>query len=180
MLRLISGTAKNKRLKAPAIEGFRGVQEVAKGATFSIISDRILDSTCLDLYSGSGNLGLEALSRGASWCDFVDKSKVATRVIEENVLNCNFSDKAEIHQKEAVKFVANTEKKYDIIFLDPFYHDRAHKFLMQNLKEILNPNGMIFFFHGSDLNVNNFIENLDLKIVDERRFGKSYITIITH
>lgn len=180
MIRIITGKAKNIKLKTPEIPEFRSVQEVAKGSAFSIIGEKVEKAVCLDLFSGSGNLGLEALSRGATFCDFVDENKTSIKAIEENIKKCKFESNYEVHLKDSVKYAANTEKKYDLIFLDPFYNDTAHVFLMQNLEEILNDDGLIVFFHGDNLEISKVIKNTDLKVVDERRFGKSFFTILSH
>ena len=140
MIRVTSGLVKNKILKAPEIEGFRAVQEKAKLALFSILGDKIVGVTCLDLFSGSGNLGIEALSRGAAWCDFDDSNKVCKETIDENVNNCGFLEMSEVSGKDAVKFVTKTQKIYDIIFLDPFYDTTSHIFLMKSMENILAKN----------------------------------------
>jgi len=80
-IRIITGTAKNRKLKAPNIEDFRAVQEIAKSSLFSILGEKIKNAVCLDLFSGSGNLGIEALSRGAKRCDFVDENPKCASVI---------------------------------------------------------------------------------------------------
>ncbi len=178
-IRITTGSAKNKRLKAPEIEGFRAVQEVAKSSVFSILGDKILGAVCLDLFSGSGNMGLEALSRGASWSDFVDENFLSCEAIKENVLNCGFLEKSSVERKESAKFVVNAPRNYDIIFLDPFYEDINHKFLVSNLENILNEDGVVIFFHGDNLDLKTLIEGTDLKIVDERKFGKSFFTILS-
>jgi len=178
-IRIITGTAKNRRLKAPDIEGFRAVQEVAKSSLFSILGDKIQNAVCLDLYAGSGNLGIEALSRGAEWCDFVDDNYYSTQAIEENLVKCGFIEKAEVSRKEAVKFVLNSPRNYDIIFIDPFYQETTHKHLLLNLGNILNKDGIVAFFHGENLNLQDLITDTNLKIVDERKFGKSFFTLLT-
>lgn len=178
MIRIITGTAKNRKLKTPNIEGYRAVQEVAKGAIFSIIGENIKDSVCLDLFAGSGNLGLEALSRGAKHCDFVDTHKISTRTIEENLQNLDFIEKATVITKESVKYAANTEKTYDYIFLDPFYSDTSHIFLMKNLEEIISSNGLIIFLHGENLDIEKLVKDTKLTVQDTRRFGKSYFSIL--
>ena len=139
-IRITTGIAKNKKIKAPNIEGFRAVQEVAKSSVFSILGNKVLGAFCLDLFSGSGNMGLEALSRGAEWCDFVDSNYFSCEAVRENIVNCGFIERSEVIRKEAAKYVVNTEKTYDIIFLDPFYDDINHKFLVSNLENILNEN----------------------------------------
>jgi len=178
-IRITTGIAKNKKLKAPSIEGFRAVQEVAKSSVFSILGDKVPESMCLDLFSGSGNMGLEALSRGAEWCDFVDSNYFSCEAIRENIVNCGFLEKAEVIRKEAAKYVVNTEKTYDIIFLDPFYDDTNHKFLVSNLENILNKDGLIVFFHGENLDLKSLIEGTGLNIMEERKFGKSFFTILS-
>ena len=178
-IRITTGSAKNKRLKAPAIEGFRAVQEVAKSSVFSILGEKVVGAMCLDLFSGSGNMGLEALSRGAEWCDFVDDNYFSCEVIKENIINCGFLEKAEFIRKEAAKYVVNTEKTYDIVFLDPFYQDIAHKFLVSNLKNILNEGGIIVFFHGENLDLKTLVEGSGLNIMEERKFGKSLFSILS-
>lgn len=180
MIRIITGTAKNLKLKTPTNPEFRAVQDVAKGSLFSIIGDKIVDAKCLDLFAGSGNLGIEALSRGASHCDFVEHDKTSSKIIQDNITKCNFENKAEVFAKSAVKYAGNTEANYDLIFVDPFYHDTSHIFLTTNLEEILNPKGLIIFFHGDNLDINKITKDTKLKQVDQRKFGKSYFTILSH
>ena len=179
-IKVITGIAKGKRLKAPKIDGFRAVQGIAKASLFSILGETVQDAVCLDLFSGSGNLGIEALSRGAKHCTFVDEDPKAIEIIEENVRNCNLQEFVEIVRKKAVKFAGDAPRNYDVIFLDPFYEDTSHKFLMQNLENILEEDGIIAFFHGNNLDIEGILENTSLKIIDERRFGQSYLTLIQH
>jgi len=178
-IRITTGTAKNRRLTAPNIEGFRAVQEVAKSSLFSILGDKVQGATCLDLYAGSGNLGIEALSRGAEWCDFVDENYESIGAIKENLGKCGFAEKAQVSRKDAVKFVVSSSRNYDIIFIDPFYQKTTHKHLILNLEKILNKTGVIVFFHGDNLNLQDLILDTALKIVDERKFGKSFFTLLT-
>ena len=103
-LRVSSGIVKNKKLKIPEIEDFRAVQEIAKSAVFSIIGDKINGAVCLDIFAGSGNMGIEALSRGAEWCDFVDNNGISVEVIKENIINCGFLEKSEVFRRDSVKY----------------------------------------------------------------------------
>lgn len=178
MIRITTGTAKNKKLKVPNIDGIRSVQEVSKMAIFSILGEKVSGTNCLDLYAGSGNLGIEALSRGAKWCDFVDEHPKAIKVIEENLKNCDFTEKSEVIRKDAIKYSANTEKKYDLIFVDPFYENTSHIFLFENLEEILNESGFIIFLHGLELDLEKNISKTQLKLVTQRKFGRSMFSIL--
>ena len=177
-LRISSGSLKNKRLVVPKIEGFRAVQEIAKQSVFSMLGDKVEDSVCLDLYSGSGNIGIEALSRGARECTFVDQNYDSIGAITENIKKCSLEDKAYIIKGDAVKFVANTDKNFDLVFLDPFYEETSHIFLVKNLANIVNESGLIVFFHGENLDIKALIKDRGLNIVDERKFGKSLFTFL--
>lgn len=180
MLRITTGTAKNKRLKIPEIAGFRGVQEKAKLSLFSIIGDRIKGAVCLDLFAGSGNLGIEALSRGASVCDFVDDNSLCAEAIEANLHNCGFLGISEVFRKSAVKYVEHCNRLYDIIFIDPFYSNTSHKHLFKLMPMILKAGGVVAFFHRPDTEIKNLLDPDSLKIFEERSFGKSSLTLITH
>ena len=146
----------------------------------------IKGAKCLDLYAGSGIMGLEALSRGAGWVTFVDESRVATRTIEENLIKCGFltsepifEPNFEVISTDAIKFVANNDGKYNVIFVDPFYNDHALKFLTKNLAEVIKKKGVIVFSHGKDLDVTELIADTDLKVAFSRRFGKAHIDFLT-
>lgn len=180
MPRITSGIAKNKKILVPDIPNIRVVQDIFKLAVFSIIGDSILDSKCLDLYAGSGSFGLEALSRGASHCDFVDESYKAHETIIKNLKNCKLQENANVFQDNCIKFASNTLEKYNIIFVDPFYKDTKLKFLFENLEEILKPNGIIIFSHGAEIDILEQISNTKLNNQPTRRYGKSNLTILTH
>ncbi len=179
MLRISTGSAKNKSLETPEIEGYRAVQEVAKMAVFSIIGENITGKSCLDLFSGSGNMGIEALSRGADFCTFVDENPLAITTIEKNLFKCNFFENFDIYRKNALKFVTTTDKKYDVVFLDPFYQDKTNRHLIKSLSRICNDNAYIFFFHASDYDLSVDLLGSDLEIVSQRRFGKSSVSQLT-
>jgi 16S rRNA (guanine(966)-N(2))-methyltransferase RsmD len=178
MLRITTGTAKNKRLKIPDIEGFRGVQEKAKLSLFSIIGDRIKGAVCLDLFAGSGNLGIEALSRGASWCDFVDENPICTEAIEASLHNCGFLEMGEVFRKSAVKYAEQCNRLYDVIFIDPFYSNTTQKHLIKELGNICKSSGHIFYFHLSTFNAKELLADTNLEIKDSRRFGESVFDLM--
>src|SRR3990172_453713 len=196
-IRVTSGTAKNTKLNTPQTEGFRAVQDIVKQSIFSILGDKVEDAVCLDLYAGSGSLGIEALSRGAKWCDFVDKDHEAKKVILENLVRCKFENNYEVFNKNAVKFVEKTvgkgkneintkkvetrdepSKTYDLVFLDPFYENTSHKHLIKLLESTLTKAGLIIFFHGEKLDMKKLLTDTKLKIITQRKFGKSYFDIL--
>lgn len=187
-MRITSGSAKNITLTAPDIPNFRAAQDIVKQAVFAIIGNKVVGAVCLDLFAGSGSFGLEALSRGAANCDFVDENGDCRDMILQNIAKCSFEGKSRAFLKSASKFVekmANTkntksEEKifYDLVFMDPFYNDLNHRHLIKNLDAILKPDGLVVFTHGDNLDLNSQIENTDFKLVTERRFGATVISIL--
>jgi 16S rRNA (guanine966-N2)-methyltransferase len=184
-LRISSGTVKNKKLKTPEIPNFRPVQEVAKQAIFAILADNINNACCLDLFAGSGNMGIEALSRGAEWCDFVDSHHNATQTIEQNLFETGFVEQSEVFLRDAVKFVQlihqhEPDKKYDIIFMDPFYEDTAQVHLLKQIHYVLKLKGNGVIFYGKQFNLEQSLKDSQLKLVTTRRFGASNFAILTN
>ena len=179
MLRVTSGTAKGKKLKIPDFPEFRAVQDKAKLAVFSILGEKIEGATCLDLYAGSGSLGIEALSRGAKWCDFVDENRKSEEIIKKNLQNTGFLEKSEVYGQDAVKFAANSFEKYDIIFVDPFYNETHFRFLFENLEKMLSDGGVIVFSHGKGTGAKDALANTKyLTTHNQKKYGNALITII--
>lgn len=124
MMRIISGLRRGKKLNTLTGENTRPTLERVKQAFFSAIQFEIADRNVLDLFAGSGQLGLEALSRGASFCLFNDMSKEAYNVISKNISACNFTEISQLTCKthtECVKLISNKKTKFSLVFLDPPY-----------------------------------------------------------
>ena len=121
-MRIITGSAKGITLKAPKGNATRPTADRVKEAVFSMLQFDIEGRTVLDLFAGSGQLGLEALSRGASYATFVDKSKDSIKLIKENSIKTKLHEKCSIIQLDYLDFIKrNVNTKYDFIFLDPPY-----------------------------------------------------------
>lgn len=121
-MKVISGTLKGRIIEGYHLEGTRPTMDRVKESLFAMIQEKIKESTCLDLFAGSGNLGIEAISEGASKVYFVDASKKASMVIRKNLENFGVKEKAillSMDFKRALETVK--EEKFDIIFLDPPY-----------------------------------------------------------
>lgn len=127
MMRIITGKARGVRLKTLEGEATRPTSERCKEALFSMLQFDIEGRDVLDLFAGSGQLGLEALSRGALSATMVDKSKQATKIIDENIVKTKLLDGARVICSDAVDFIRTVRgrKKYDIVFIDPPYAQRA-------------------------------------------------------
>lgn len=120
-MRVITGSAKGRRLaELPGLDT-RPTTSKMKEGLFSAIQFDIEGRRVLDLFAGTGQLGIEALSRGASFCDFVDSAPAALKVAQQNVKTCGFEDRAACHGKDFTSFLSRSREKYGLIFLDPPY-----------------------------------------------------------
>ena len=143
-MRIIGGTARGRKLKEPYGESIRPTSDMVKESVFNIVQFDIEGRTVLDLYAGTGQLGIEAISRGARSCIFVDKDPTAAKLIRENVKICGFQDNAHIFARDALAYLKGNGK-FDLIILDPPYDtDLAAKTLMKIIEfDKLNLNGII-------------------------------------
>ena len=120
-MRVISGTARGRKLKELQGMDTRPTTDKVKESIFNIIQFELEGRRVLDLFGGTGQLGIEALSRGAQRCTFVDQRREAAALIRENVKLVGFEDRAKVVQGEAMSFLAACREKFDVIFLDPPY-----------------------------------------------------------
>ena len=119
-MRVITGTARGRRLKEPQGMDIRPTTDKVKESMFSILQFDIEGRRVLDLFGGTGQLGIEALSRGASEVVFVDKSAAALKLIRENLELCGLSDRARVRNGDSLAYLRSGEK-FDLVFLDPPY-----------------------------------------------------------
>lgn len=124
-MRVVSGSARGRRLKAPKSTGItRPMADKIKEALFSVLASLGVEvDRVLDLYAGSGAIGIEALSRGAVWCDFVDRDPHAVRAIRENLEHVGFSELGRIHQAAVMSVIRSAREPYDLVTFDPPYAD---------------------------------------------------------
>jgi 16S rRNA (guanine966-N2)-methyltransferase len=124
-MRVIAGEARGFRLKAPATTRTRPMADKIKGALYSMLASLGVEPVrVLDLYAGSGAVGIEALSRGAERADFVEQNGAACAVIRDNLAHTKFADRAGIHQASVESFLARTPAEpYDFVIMDPPYAD---------------------------------------------------------
>lgn len=144
-MRVITGSARGAKLKT--LEGLqtRPTSDRVKEAIFNIIQFGIEGRKVLDLFGGSGQLAIEALSRGASYAVMVDESREATNVIKENVKKVHFEDKCSVFQMDYQRYLSTCREKFDIIFLDPPYAEKMLENALQKISEIdiLSEGGII-------------------------------------
>ena len=120
-MRVITGIARGKRLVTPDGSDVRPTSDKVKEALFSVIQFDIEGRRVLDLFAGSGQLGIEALSRGAESCTFVDNSRASINLVKKNLEITGLSDNAKVFQGDFSSFAAMSRDTFDIVFLDPPY-----------------------------------------------------------
>jgi 16S rRNA (guanine(966)-N(2))-methyltransferase RsmD len=143
-MRIISGTARGRRLKEPADYRVRPTTDKVKESIFNIVQFDIEGRKVLDLFAGSGQLGIEALSRGAGSVTFVDRAPDSLRLVRENLKLSGLGDSARVVAADSIAFLSGGEK-FDLIFLDPPYDtDLLEKSLINvNKFDILKENGIM-------------------------------------
>ncbi|OGC19711.1 16S rRNA (guanine(966)-N(2))-methyltransferase RsmD [candidate division WOR-1 bacterium RIFOXYB2_FULL_37_13] len=164
-MRIISGSCKGRKLKVPKTD-LRPLSDQAKESLFNILAADVPDSDFLDLFAGSGSVGIEALSRGARLSIFVEKDKKAVSVIRENLEMLELSDRAELFLLDvlqALKILYKKRAKFDIIFLGAPY---GSPFLLKSLQflgefNLLKPNGIIIAEHRAKSSLDGAIGHLD-------------------
>jgi 16S rRNA (guanine(966)-N(2))-methyltransferase RsmD len=125
VLRIIAGEAKGRKILSPQGRNTRPTSDRVKESLFNILGQEIPGSNVLDLYAGTGNLGLEAISRGASFCLFIDNDRDSIKTVEYNVKLLKYEEHCEVHNNDAVQalnIIGKRNMKFDVIFLDPPYH----------------------------------------------------------
>ena len=120
-MRVIAGEAGGIPLVAPPGRDTRPTSDKVKGAIFSVLGDAGCDGRVLDLYAGAGALGIEALSRGADFCDFVEHGAAACRAIRTNLAKTRLEDRAAVHQQTAERFLTAPRDAFDLVLMDPPY-----------------------------------------------------------
>lgn len=181
-MRVISGKARGKKLVS--LEGLntRPTLDRVKEALFNIIQFDIQDKNVLDLFAGSGAIGIEAISRGAKSATFCDNSMDAIKIIETNIKNTRSTEKAVVLHKDyslALKYLAKNNTKFDIIYLDPPYKtDFAEKAIDEIINLSLLSKEGIIILETDDANKEETIKNKNIQIFDKRKYGRAILIFI--
>lgn len=151
-MRVGGGEARGRRLKGAAVRGVRPTTERVRAAIFNILSlDQYREKHALDLFAGTGSLGIEALSRGASWVDFVERDRRQCTVIRENLAAAGFRERSAIHQRDAVRSLDSLPGGYGLALLDPPYRMGAFHDVMNAIGAqdgLIEPGGVVVAGHS--------------------------------
>ncbi len=177
-MRVIAGKAKGHQLRAPRGKVTRPATDLVKGAIFSILENLADDwSQVLDLFSGSGQLGIEALSRGAGWVDFVEREPRCCAIIKQNLEKTGFSNQTHVYCCNVAKAISFMDKEYNIILMDPPYSNSLIGNLITQLAEsgVVGDSSVVVVTHSSLLPFNSTYGALHR--IKEHRHGDSCIAV---
>jgi len=177
-VRVIAGEAKGHRLKAPKGTVTRPATDLVRGAIFSILENTTNNwEQVLDLFSGSGALGIEALSRGAGWVDFVERKSGCCAIIRENLERTKLAAQAHVYCRSVAKALSFLDKEYSIILIDPPYSDPSIGNLVVQLatSKLVGTDTTLVVTHSPHLPLNSKYATLNL--VKEHRHGDSCIAL---
>lgn len=180
-MRIISGKARGTKLYT--LEGLetRPTLDRVKESIFNIIQNEIENSVVLDLFAGSGAIGLEMLSRGAKKAVLCDKSKDAIEIIKKNIEKTHMKESVELYNldyKECIKKIQN--QKFDLIYIDPPYNTN---FISQALKEIveldiMKKESIVILETDDEIRILREIENINIEVIDKRKYGRATVIFL--
>ena len=174
-MRIIGGKARGTKLYT--LEGLntRPTLDKVKEAIFNILQNNIKDTIILDLFAGSGAIGLESISRGAKKAILCEKKKKAIQIINKNTQKMKVENKVKIPCIDYRKFLKNTKEKYDLIYIDPPYKtdyiSKSTKLIKK--KNLLKEEGIIIAETDQEERVKKEIENKQIEIYDTRKYGRA-------
>ena len=174
-MRVITGLARGRRLTALPGNDVRPTSDRVKEGLFSSLQFDIEGRRFLDLFAGSGQMGIEALSRGCESCVFVDASKEAIKVIKENVSSCGFLDNSRIINGDSLSFLATNSGKFDIAFLDPPYKADLLNKALSGVTKLMSDYGTIICEHPFDVTLPDSVNGF--KAVKVYTYGKIKLTV---
>ena len=187
-MRVISGTARGSKLNTIESTSTRPTLDRVKESLFNILQNDIKDRVVLDLFAGSGALGIETLSRGAKYAWFCDNNPDAIRVIKQNIVKTHFEDKSEVINKDYSRclqiLLSNIEKgedKLGLVFIDPPYKAdiavKSVKFIVDN--KMMNEDGIIVIETDEAERDLEELSKIDsIKITDQRKYGRANLIFI--
>jgi 16S rRNA (guanine966-N2)-methyltransferase len=179
-MRVIAGTYKGTALRCGRGPVYRPTAQKVKGSVFDTLGEGVDDATFLDLFAGSGGIGIEALSRGASRAVFVEQDHRILKALRTNLQRCRIgADRAIVRNQDAMRFldrlIANNDY-YDIIFADPPYAGNLAQEVIERVDGAREPVcGLIVIEHGSAVYLR---EETSLEVVRSRKFGQTSVTYL--
>lgn len=176
-MRIITGEYKGRKLETPVGYDVRPTTDKVKESIFNLLMNHLWDSVCVDLFAGTGNLGLEALSRGAKRCYFCDNARESIRLIRSNISKCHAEDKSIVLAGDFAKNLMNIDEKVHVFFLDPPYKDGLYEKCLKMIEslDLLDEEGIIIAEHSARDPIPERVGRLIR--VKERTYGRIKVSI---
>ena len=176
-MRIITGEYRGRKLETPIGYTVRPTSDKVKEAVFSILMNDTYDAVYVDLFAGTGSLGLEALSRGARKCYFCDSSRDSIRLVKTNIAKCGAQDKSVVIAGDFTKALNGLREQADVFLIDPPYKDGLYEkcLAMIDSLDLLSDNGIIIAEHG----VRDQVPEVSGSLVKvrEKRYGQVMLSI---
>lgn len=172
-IRIISGRFGGRKLTAPNNNRTHPMSERARNALFNSLAGQLDGATVLDAFAGTGAIGLEALSRGAESVTFVEKDRVAKRVLQDNIKTLAVEENTKVIPTTVSNWLASADQEeFDLIFVDPPYHDPQFS-TVEKLLGMLKPKGLMLLSHSDRSEVPT---KPGVVVVDNRSYGNAHLT----
>jgi len=175
-MRVIAGTARGQPLQAPRDRGTRPITDRVKETLFAILADRVPEARVLDLYAGSGSIGIEALSRGASHATFVEQARPALIALRANLERTRLTGLASVAAQDVERFLAGAnEERWNLVFLDPPYELRAIVAPLRAVRPHLASDATVVIKHFWRTEIP---DTAGLEATRQRRFGETMLSFL--
>jgi 16S rRNA (guanine966-N2)-methyltransferase len=180
-MRIIAGTNKGRKLECLPGRKVRPTSGKVREAIFGICGKRLSNATVADLFAGTGAFGLEALSRGAAHCVFVDSDPGALKIIKKNIAACRASDQATVLCRDILRnpdALVQTGLVFDLVFMDPPYNLGAVGPALKSLeaKGVLSKEALVIIEHAATDPLQD--DHPDFRCVDQRKYGKTIVSFL--
>lgn len=176
-MRVITGEFKGRKLDTPIGNDIRPTSDKVKESIFNILMNDVYGRVFCDLFSGTGSLGIEALSRGARRCYFCDSARDSVNLTKANIKKCNAESRSVVILADFVRALSRIDEKVDVFILDPPYRAGIYEKCLQQIDylDLLSPEGIILAEHGAADHLPDSVGRLTK--VREKRYGKTMISI---
>ena len=175
-MRVIAGEAKGRRIVSRKRLGARPTTQRVRASLFSILESEGLDGVCVvDLYAGTGTLGIEALSRGAVWADFVENNPKRCALLRQSLASMGFSNKSKVHCMKVERALMSLGKYYDLILMDPPYTIKPVHHVLEKLGAVAKDGALVAAGHSKHHPLQNSYGKL--KLIREQKYGDTVCSI---
>jgi len=185
-MRVVGGRARGMRLACPPVRDVRPTPVMAREALFNILRDTVEGATVLDLFAGTGTVGIEALSRGAAWCVFVERAPKTRQVLERNLARTRLAEFCDVLQRDAfhcIEAVRKLGREFDVVYLGPpfpLWHNDERKAALIDLLDdvagagLLKKDGLLIAQHEPRTKMPD--TTVQLRRFDQRKYGRNMFT----